>query len=190
MKYLLITLSLLFGMNTYAQYGIGDKASNFTLKSTSGKMVSLDDYQGVAIVFTCNTCPYAQMYEERIMDIHNKYASKGYPVLAINPNDPSIKEGDSFDNMVKLANEMNYPFEYVMDEKQTVYPAFGATKTPHVFLLDKDHVVRYIGAVDDNAQSKEAVEEAYLANAIEALLAGKTPSPDKTKEIGCSIKGK
>lgn len=190
MKYLFITLSLLFGFGLSAQYNVGDKAENFTLKSTSGDMVSLNDYQGVAVIFTCNTCPYAQMYEDRIIDIHNKYASKGYPVLAINPNDPAIKEGDSFDKMVEIATEKGYPFKYVMDEQQKVYPKFGATKTPHVFLLDQNHVVRYIGAIDDNAQSKDAVEDAYLANAIESLLAGNAPDPDKTKEIGCVIKGK
>ncbi len=190
MKYLLSTIALFLALGLSAQYDIGDKVENFSLKSTSGKTVSLSDYDGVVVVFTCNTCPYAQMYESRIIDIHNKYASKGFPVLAINPNDPSIKPGDSFQEMVKMAEERNYPFEYAIDEKQTVYPAFGATKTPHVFLLDKNHTVRYIGAVDDNAQSEDAVEDHYLGNAIDAVMTGAAPNPDKTKAIGCSIKAK
>jgi peroxiredoxin len=174
-------------------YKIGDQASDFSLKNIDGKMVSLASIKGVKgyiVVFTCNTCPYAVMYEDRIIELHNKYAPQGYPVVAINPNDPEVKPGDSYADMKVRAKEKNFPFNYLIDEKQEVFPEFGATRTPHVFLLDANRYVRYIGAIDDNAQDASAVKTHYLANAIEALQAGDNPDPAETKAIGCTIKVK
>src|SRR5687767_14359203 len=174
-------------------YKVGEQAADFSLKNVDGSMVSLKDYKGVngyIVVFTCNTCPYAVMYEDRIIELHNKYASQGYPVVAINPNDPSVKPGDDFASMMTRAKEKNFPFKYLFDEGQKVYTAFGATRTPHVYLLDANRYIRYIGAIDDNAQNPSEVGVKYLENAIAALKAGNNPDPSETKAIGCTIKVK
>ena len=173
-------------------YKIGDKIEDFTLKNIDGKMVTLSDYnaEGYIVIFTCNTCPYAVMYEDRIIELHNKYADKGWPVVAINPNDPSIKSGDSFEAMQVRAKEKGFPFNYLFDEAQTVYPKFGATRTPHVFLVDKNMILRYIGAIDNNAQDPESVTTRYVENAIESIRKGEQPEPAITKAIGCTIKAK
>jgi len=174
-------------------YKVGEQAADFSLKNVDGSMVSLADYKGVngyIVVFTCNTCPYAEMYEDRIIALHNKYASQGYPVVAINPNDPSVKPGDDFASMQTRSKEKKFPFKYLFDDGQKVYPAFGATRTPHVFLLDANRYIRYIGAIDDNAQDASLVSVKYLENAIASLKAGNNPDPSETKAIGCTIKVK
>ncbi|RMF32509.1 MAG: thioredoxin family protein [Bacteroidetes bacterium] len=183
---------------------VGDIAPDFKLKnanaSTFGKLtfeedalVGLEDFQGAKgwiVTFTCNTCPFAVMYEDRLIQLHNKYANLGYPVVAINPNDPEIKPGDSYEAMKQRAKEKGFPFVYLFDEKQEVYPAYGATRTPHVFLLDNERRVRYIGAIDNNAQDAEAVSRRYVEEAIAALERGEDPDPPLTKAIGCTIKAK
>jgi len=174
-------------------YQVGDKASDFNLKGVDDKMHSLEgmtDVKGYIVTFTCNHCPYAVMYEDRLIAIQNEFGPKGYPVIAINPNDPDVQPADSFDKMKVRAEEKGFNFPYLFDEGQNVYPIYGATKTPHVFLLDKELTVKYIGAIDDNARDAEAVEERYLANAINAMEMGKDPDPSFTKAIGCSIKKK
>lgn len=174
-------------------YKIGDTATDFKLKSVDGKMYSMSDYKsakGFVVVFTCNHCPFAKKYEDRINDLAKKYKSKGYILLAINPNDPSVQPDDSYELMQKRAKEKGFAFPYLFDEGQKIFPQYGATKTPHVFLLDKNRVVKYIGAIDDNVDSAAEVKEKYLENAIAALESGKTPSPEVTKAIGCSIKTK
>ncbi len=177
-------------------YKVGDVAQDFRLKNVDGKMVSLANYsdaQGVIVVFTCNHCPYAKAYESRIIALHKTFAAKGYPVVAINPNDPVAYPEDSFDNMVKRAKEKSYPFAYIFDETQEIAKAYGATRTPHIFLLKKNtnkHEVAYIGALDDNSESADAVKEKYVETAIAALIAGKTPAVTMTKAVGCGIKWK
>ena len=174
-------------------YKIGDTAEDFALKNVDGETVSLSDYEnakGYIVTFTCNTCPYAKAYEDRLIDLHNKYASQGYPVVAINPNDPAMKPGDSVEEMKVRAKDKGFPFAYLFDEGQMVFPKFGATRTPHVFLLDKDMVVKYIGAIDDNAQDASAVKTKYVEDAIAAMEAGKNPDPSTTKAVGCGIKSK
>jgi len=172
-------------------YKVGSKVEDFSLKNVDGTMVSLSDYsdeEGVVVIFTCNHCPYAVAYEDRIINLHKKYSEKGFPVLAINPNDPEVQPDDSFEKMVERAEDKEFPFKYVFDENQEVYPKFGATRTPHCYLIDKDMRVRYIGAIDDNYKSEDAVEKTYLEDAIDALLSGKNPDPSFTKAIGCTIK--
>ncbi|WP_421798515.1 thioredoxin family protein [Haliscomenobacter sp.] len=172
---------------------VGDIAPDFQLKSTSGKLVSLKDYKnvkGYIVVFTCNTCPYAQAYEQRIIDLHNKMAPMGWPVVAIMPNNPSVQPGDGFDKMVERAKEKKYPFEYVLDEGQKVFPVYGAVRTPHVFLLDKDRKVRYIGGVDDNSEDETLITRRYVEEAIAAVEKGGEPEPNLTKAVGCMIKVK
>lgn len=169
----------------------GDTAPDFELMNIDSTMVSLASYEdinGYIVIFTCNHCPYAVAYEDRIIELHNTFAPQGYPVVAINPNDPEIVPDDSFENMKVRAAEKDFPFKYLFDAEQTVFPAYGATRTPHVFLLDKDRVVQYIGAIDDNHSDAAAVEVKYLEDAIEALQEGQSPDPATTKAIGCTIK--
>ncbi|MBK9338109.1 MAG: thioredoxin family protein [Lewinellaceae bacterium] len=176
-----------------SHYVVGDRAEDFSLRNVDGSMVSFSDYtsaKGFILVFTCNHCPYAQLYERRIIELHNKYSSKGYPVIAINPNDPKIVPEDSFDEMVKRAKSKRYPFAYLFDSTQTVYPLFGANRTPHAFVLDKNLVIRYIGAIDDNPETPAAVKRRYVENAVESLLRDERPDPDFTRAIGCTIKRK
>ena len=173
-------------------YQPGDKAADFTLKGTDGKMYSMADYKkakGFIVVFTCNSCPFAVKYEDRVNELAKKYTSQGYILLAINPNDPAVQPADSYDLMKERAAEKGFVFPYLFDEGQKVYPQYGATKTPHVFLLDKKLVVKYIGAIDDNTDAS-MVKEKYLENAIAALEKKMDPTPATTKAIGCSIKVK
>ncbi|MBA4135057.1 MAG: thioredoxin family protein [Flavobacterium sp.] len=186
--------SLFLGETTESNgYQPGDKATDFKLKSVDGKMYSMADYKdakGFIVVFTCNTCPFAIKYEDRINAIAKKYKSKGYVLLAINPNDPEAQPADTYELMQEKAKEKGFVFPYLVDEGQKIYPQYGATKTPHVFLLDKNLIVKYIGAIDDNTDDASAVKEKYLENAIRALDNGTDPSPALTKAIGCSIKTK
>ncbi|MBI1182652.1 redoxin domain-containing protein [bacterium] len=173
---------------------VGDAAPDFSLKNVDGKMVSLSDYadkKGVIVIFTCNHCPYAKLYEDRIKALDVKYSPKGWPVVAINPNDPAIEPDDSYERMQEVATEHGYTFPYLFDEKQEVFPKYGATRTPHVFLLQngkKGFEVAYIGAIDNNAKDTNAADEKFVENAIEALMAGKKVSTKETAAIGCSIK--
>ncbi len=193
---LLLIGTLFLSSSGIEGYKVGDKASDFSLKNVDGKMVSLSDFReakGFIVIFTCNHCPYAVAYEDRIIDIDKKYKKKGYPVVAINPNDISIVPGDSYEKMVERAKEKGFTFPYLRDETQEVADKFGATRTPHVYVLNKekkDLVVRYIGTIDNNYKDAGAVTETYLTNAIDALLAGNKPAPDFTKAIGCSVKRK
>lgn len=175
-------------------YQIGDVVSDFELKNVDGKMISLSDYneaKGFIITFTCNTCPFAVAYEDRIIALDKKYASKGYPVIAINPNNPLVQPGDSFKAMQQRAKEKGFTFPYLLDEGQKVYPKYGATKTPHMYILQKTkngNVVKYIGAIDDNHKDASAVKTKYVENAVDALLKGEEIKQTETKAIGCSIK--
>ncbi len=174
-------------------YQIGQIADDFKLKNVDGKWVSMADYpdaKGFVIIFTCNHCPYAKMYEDRIIALHQKYSAHGYYVIAINPNDPAVVPEDGYAEMIQLAKDKKFSFPYLVDEGQKVYPAFGASRTPHVFMLDKHRTVRYIGAIDDNPRDQAAVKVNYAENAIQAIMAGKNPEPSITKAIGCSIKKK
>ncbi|MCR5889964.1 thioredoxin family protein [Hymenobacter sp. J193] len=179
-----------------AGYQVGDKAADFRLKNVDGKLVSLADNKaakGYIVVFTCNTCPYAQAYESRILALHQQYASQGYPVVAINPNDPATVPGDSFAEMQKRAKSKAYAFPYLQDETQQVARQYGATRTPHLYVLTRqgnDFVVSYIGAIDDNSEDAKLVKTKYLENAMTELLAGKPATVSSTKAIGCTIKWK
>jgi peroxiredoxin len=190
-----VLVTALLGTTTPVSSGYkpGDKATDFSLKSVDGKMYSMADYKdakGFIVVFTCNTCPFAVKYEDRVNDLAKKYKSKGYVLLAINSNDPEVQPDDTFVLMQKKAKAKGFAFPYLVDEGQKIYPQYGATKTPHVFLLDKNLVVKYIGAIDDNSDDASAVKQHYLEDAIAALDSGKDPSPAVTKAIGCSIKAK
>lgn len=186
------TFTLSFSVaNTNTGYKIGDTAQDFNLKNVNGKYVSLAGIKkakGYIVIFTCNHCPYSKVYEQRIIELHKKYAPLGFSVVAINPNDKDVQPADSFENMKKLAKKKKYPFPYLYDETQEVAKAFGATRTPHVYVLDQNRVVRYIGAIDDNSEEPTMVKEPYVGTAVEAILAGKEVAQKETKAIGCSIK--
>jgi peroxiredoxin len=177
---------IITGMTRPNELKIGDKAPDFSLANVDGKMVSLQSYEnakGYIVVFTCNSCPYAKAYQQRLADLHNKYAGKGFPVIAINTSD-SEKE------IKARAKEMDYPFVYLHDQTQEVTKAFGATRTPHMFVLSKEKIVAYIGAIDNNYKDAAAADKKYVEDAVDALLAKKTVKQATTKAIGCTIKWK
>ena len=175
-------------------YKVGDIATDFRLENIDGKMVSLSDFEdakGFIVTFTCNTCPYAVAYEDRVEALNKKYASKGYPVIAIMPNNTDVKPGDNMEAMQKRAKEKGFTFPYLIDAEQEIYPQYGATKTPHVYVLQKTqkgNEVKYIGAIDDNFQDANAVKTKYVEDAVDALLKGNEIKVKETKAIGCTIK--
>ena len=174
-------------------YQVGDKAMNFKLKNIDGKIVSLNDNasaKGYILVFTCNHCPYAKAYEDRIIELHNQFSAKGYPVIAINPNDKDIEPQDSYEEMVNRASEHHYPFPYLYDDLQIAAKDFKAQKTPHAFVVWKENgawVIKYNGAIDDNGAEPNNVKKQYVAKAIDAILSGIAIETTETKSIGCQI---
>lgn len=183
-------------INPVKGYEIGDAAADFKLKNVDGKMVSLSDFKtakGFIVIFTCNHCPYAKKYEERIIELDKKYKEQGYPVIAINPNDPNIQAEDGYQEMIERAAQRGFTFPYLVDEGQKVFPQYGATKTPHVFVLQKENsknIVKYIGAIDNNYENPNDVSEYYVQDAVNALIEGKPVKMTKTVAIGCTVKVK
>ncbi len=181
-------------VETAKGYSIDDEATDFKLKDVDGDMVSLSDYpdaKGFIVIFTCNTCPFAVASEERMVALDQEFKGKGYPVIAINPNNPEVQPDDTYELMQEKAKEAGFTFPYLYDESQTIYAKYGATKTPHVYLLNKENdknIVKYIGAIDDNVRNADAVKDRFLANAINELLAGKEITVKETKAIGCTVK--
>ncbi|TAE56039.1 MAG: thioredoxin family protein [Bacteroidetes bacterium] len=201
MKKLLFALFLLaatvVSAQTPAGYKVGDLAQPFNLKNVDGKTVSPASFpnaKGFILVFTCNECPYTQAYEQRIIELDKEFRPKGYPVIAINPNDPRAVPGDSFEEMVKRAKDKKYTFPYLVDETQEVARTYGANRTPHVFVLEKSAdsqlFVRYIGAIDNSSESAKGASQLYVSDAVNQLLAGKPVSQTLTRAIGCGIKWK
>jgi glutathione peroxidase-family protein len=191
-----LLLNSLFAQETppSAGYKPGDFAESFNLMNIDGKMVSPENYpeaKGFVVIFTCNHCPFSIAYEDRIIALDKEWSTKGYPVLALNPNDPTIQPEDSYENMKKRARSKKFTFPYLLDENGKVALRFGATKTPHVYVLNKTSEglqVAYIGAIDDNSRNAGDVKEKYLENALQKLAAGQTVQVPLTKAIGCSIK--
>ncbi len=194
--FVLVAVISAFTINTSKGYKVGDTASDFKLKNIDDTMVSLADFKeakGFIVVFTCNMCPYSVANEDRLIALDKKYKQKGYPVIAINPNDPKVSKGDSFEGMKIRAKEKGFTFPYLFDEGQKVYPMYGATKTPHVYILNKENnklVVAYIGAIDDSSRDENSVSERFVEDAVASLLKGEKPSKNNTRAIGCSIKDK
>jgi len=190
----LVSVALLAFSPAKNGYEVGDTAKDFKLKNVDGKLVSLSDYssaKGFIIAFDCNTCPMSKAYNERIKALNEKYAAKGFPLIAINPNSPELSSGESFEEMVKYARKKGYDFPYLYDESQETVKAYGPTNTPHIFILTKngsDLKVAYIGAIDNNSRSAEKADVKYVEQAVDALLAGKPVATPKTKAVGCSVK--
>ena len=202
-KWLSFGLILILGLLSFSSikninsgYQVGDEATDFKLKNIDGKMVSLSDYKsakGFIVVFTCNHCPYAKKYEDRIVALDKMYKSKGYPVIAINPNDATVQPQDGFEEMKTRAKEKGFTFPYLVDEDQKIYPIYGATKTPHVYILKKENgknIVKYIGAIDNNYENPNDVSEFYVQDAVNQLLKNEKVKTEKTVAIGCTIKVK
>jgi peroxiredoxin len=184
-------------VNATSPYEVGSTVSDFRLKNVDGKMISLSDYKntskGVIVIFDCNTCPYSRAYNDRIIALHHKYAPLGFPVITINSNDAAISAGDSFEEMVSKAKAKNYDFPYLHDATQRVGHAFGATNTPHAFVLKKEQdsfVVTYIGAIDNNSRNGALADKKFVEEAVNALLAGKPVEVQKTRAMGCGIQYK
>jgi len=177
-------------------YEVGDKATDISLKNVNGEMVSLGDFsdaKGIIVIFTCNHCPYSVKYEDRILALDAKYKDLGYPVVAINSNNAERQPEDSYPLMQEKAKKKGFTFPYLYDETQEYASIYGAARTPHVFVVqkdDKDFIVKYIGAVDNNAKSEEMADVKYVENAVDALLDGKDPEVTYTKAVGCTIKWK
>lgn len=185
-----------FSSLSFAQtegYKVGDTAVDFDLKNIDGKQVSLKNYEnakGYIVIFTCNTCPYSIAYEDRIIAIHNKYAPKGYPVVAINPNDPN-HPGESFVQMQERAKSKGFPFVYLSDPHQVYTKLYGANRTPHTFILSKTstgNTVEYIGAIDSDTELVKEGGDKFVEMALNSLLDNKKPATSFTKAIGCTIK--
>ncbi|GAA4416997.1 thioredoxin family protein [Nibrella viscosa] len=195
-----IVVSLLATMTSYAQqargYSIGDAIASFSLKNVDGRTIGPGDYQGqkgLIVIFSSNHCPFSKAYEDRVQELNRKYSAQGYPVIAIMPNDPTAYEEDSFDQMKIRASEKNFSYPYLLDDSQSVARAFGASRTPHVFVLKRSgdrFIVEYIGAIDDNPQDASGVQRRYVEEAVNSLLLGRPVVVTTTKAIGCAIKWK
>ncbi|BFM45475.1 thioredoxin family protein [Flavobacterium sp. CFS9] len=174
----------------------GETAPDFKLKNVDGKEVSFASFpkaKGYIVVFTCNTCPYAVAYEQRIIELDKKFKAQGYPVIAINPNDLEASKADSFEKMQELAKDKKYPFPYLFDAGQKVTDQYGAKRTPHLFIVsktDKGNVVEYVGAIDSDPEGTKTEKTKYAEDVIAALKSNKKPAVTQTKEIGCTVKRK
>ncbi len=197
-KIIALTVISLLALNTLSAQGykVGDIATDFSLKNIDGNKVSLADYKdakGFIVIFTCNHCPYSIAYEDRIIALDKKYKPLGYPVIAINPNDPQAQPQDSFDLMKVRAEEKGFTFPYLFDDGQKIYPQYGAQRTPHVYILKKEgtkNIVKYIGAIDNNYKNSAEADKKYAEDALKELLAGREPALNFTVAVGCTIKVK
>jgi len=172
---------------------IGQRAPNFVLPGLDSHDLSLASCTGkrvVVVVFTCNHCPYAQAYANRLIALQHDYADQAVQFIAINPNDSAGYPEDSFDSMIKYAQHHQFNFPYLRDETQRVAHAYGAEYTPEAYVLDAQFNVRYIGRVDDNWQHPEKARSHDLRAAITAVLAGRPVDNPVTHAIGCTIKWK
>ena len=163
------------------------------LADISGKNITLANAKGDAgtlVVFSCNTCPWVIRWEDRYVSLANTYVQKGIGLVVVNSNAARFGGEDSLEEMLEHAKNNGYNFPYAQDPESELASAFGATKTPHIYLFNGDDKLVYRGAIDDNAKNAKKVDVPFLANAIDALLAGNPINPQTTKALGCSIKFK
>ncbi|WP_129672601.1 thioredoxin family protein [Candidatus Chloroploca sp. Khr17] len=169
---------------------IGASAIPFELPGIDGRHYSLEtfaDHQVLGLIFSCNHCPYVQAWEERMIQVQHEYAEHGVALVLINANDPQKYPVDSFEAMQQRAHMFKYPFPYLHDQPQTTARAYGAERTPEVFLFNQARELVYHGAVDDHREP-EHVQQHYLRNAIEAVLKHQPPPISETPAVGCTIK--
>jgi len=172
---------------------IGDSAPGFCLPGVDGKDYGLEDFKGkkvVIVMFSCNHCPTVKAYEERFVELQRDYKDKGVVLVAINPNDDKNYPEDSFENMKIRAKVKGFNFPYLRDEGQGVARAYGAERTPEVFVLDEKRVLRYHGRIDDNVYEPMQVCQPYLRDALDALLGGRKVPLEETEPVGCTVKWK
>jgi peroxiredoxin len=166
---------------------IGDAAPDWSgITGVDDKTHNLSDYKDaklVVVAFTCNHCPVAQAYQDRLIALQKDYKSKGVQLIAVNVN--NIPD-DQLDKMKERAKSKGFNFPYLYDPTQKIGHDYGATVTPHIFVLDKNRKLVYMGAVDDNMKV-DGVKKPYLRDAIDALLVEKNPPETVTKQIGCAI---
>ena len=176
-----------------AQLAIGDALPMKDVKMTGvdGKSVTIagvSGKKGTLVVFTCNHCPWAKMWQTRVTEIGNAAGKAGIGMVAINANDPAEYPEDGMDGMKQRAKELGIKFPYVVDATSDVARAFGASRTPEAFLFDAGGKLVYHGTVDDSPKDASAVKDAYLKDAVSAVSTGKTVTTAETKAMGCSIK--
>jgi len=192
MRLRLVLAAMLFATPAAAlDLGATAPKAGAKMKGVDGREVSIAEIagkQGTLVVFTCNHCPWAKAWEQRIATLGNTYAARGVGVIAINANDPKEHADDGYDGMVERSKALGLKFPYVVDNGSTVARAFGAERTPEAFLFDAQGKLVYHGTIDDNAEHADQVKEAYLANALAAVAAGKPVEVKETKALGCSIK--
>ena len=169
---------------------IGDPMPHFSLPATDGVVVDSKMIRDpvIAVVFTCNHCPYAQAYEERLKDLMNDFDEEGVQFVLINSNDTTNYPEDSFENMKIKKQEAGWSCEYCYDEDQNVAKAYGALCTPHCFVFNQQRALKYKGRIDDSWQDPSAVTEHNLHDALRALVDGREPPTHEANAIGCSIK--
>ncbi|HIG98390.1 TPA: thioredoxin family protein [Candidatus Woesearchaeota archaeon] len=171
---------------------LGSMAIDFDLRGVDGRNYMMRYYLNkeiLVVVFTCNHCPYAQAYEQRLIDMAREFSAKA-AFFAINSNDSSKYPQDSLENMKTRAMEKGYPYPYLCDESQNIARAYGALVTPHVFVFDKSGKLAYQGGIDNNWENKAAATEHYLRSALSELAAGREVTRKTAPVIGCSIKWK
>jgi peroxiredoxin len=179
------------GAEEVANLRPGDEAIAFELPGVDDRRHALTDYadkEAVAVIFTCNHCPYARAWEDRIIGIQADYADRGVQLIAISANDPQRYPADSFPRMRERAQEKGFNFPYLFDESQEVARAYGAERTPEVFVFGKDHLLLYHGTVDDDYEDPKAVKNHYLRDALVAALTDEEPTVAETRPVGCTIK--
>jgi len=189
----IITFILLFSINEASELAIGSlmPETDHQMVKTNGKNLTLSDAKGdkgTLVIFSSNTCPWVIRWEDRYVSITESYSSKGIGVIAVNSNASRFDDRESLGKMKSHARDKNYNFPYVQDPEAKLDMAFGATKTPHIYLFDNKDRLVYRGAIDDNARNANSVEEHFLSNAIEELITGQPISKSTSKAIGCSIK--
>ena len=176
-----------------ANIKLNDPYVNFLLPSTEGNNISLDmadlgEYK--LVIFSCNHCPYAQAWEDRIINIQKKYKSSGLSTIMISSNDAEEYPEDNFQKMKERHSEKKFNFPYLFDETQEVAKMYGAERTPEVFLFNELGLLKYHGTIDDNYENENNVNKKYLEDAIESLIEGKDPETSSTDPVGCTIKWK
>ncbi|MEP0774112.1 MAG: thioredoxin family protein [Acidobacteriota bacterium] len=188
---LAVVLVAAAGVALAIELGAQAPATDVKMKDVSGRMVSIADVRGergTLVMFSCNACPWVKAWETRIAELGNRAPEMGIGVIVINPNDPAKVAEDSYEVMQERARERGFKFPYVVDDTSGVARAFGATRTPEVFLFDAAGKLVYHGAIDDNAREPEKVEKHYLADALRAVAAGQPIPVAETKALGCTIK--
>lgn len=184
-------LHVVQAQGTELEIGAATPLTDVAMQDVSGDFLTLAEIageQGLLVIFSCATCPYVKAWEDRYATLAETAETLGIGMVALNPNTAYRNRGDSFEDMQAQAETQGYTFPYLLDEDNNVADAFGATRTPHVFLFDADLTLQYRGAIDDHAQSVAGVRTHYTLDAMQAMVAGNALERTTTRSVGCSIK--